>query len=72
MRFGAGWQRSYRERACICATYLKNESPRRDRDITSWEKWYGKRPSAKHYGVYGCSAYVQIPKEKRKKLSNKK
>ncbi len=58
--------------ACICATYLKNRSPSRDRDSTSWEECYGKQPSVKHYRVFGCSAYVQIPKEKRKKLSDKK
>ena len=72
MRFGAGLPRSYWELACICPKYLKNRSPSRDRDVTSWEEWYSKRPSAKHYRVFGCPAYVQIPKEKKKKLSNKK
>ena len=72
MRFGAELPGSYWELACICATYLKNRSPSRDRNVTSWEKWYSKRPSAKHYKVFGCPAYAQIPEEKRKKLSNKK
>ena len=40
--------------------------------MISWEEWYSKRPSAKHYRVFGCPAYVQIPKGKRKKQSNKK
>lgn len=72
MRFEAGLPGPYWELACVCAAYLKNRSPSRDRDITSWEDWYGKRPSAKHYRVFGCPVYVQIPKEKRKKLSDKK
>lgn len=72
MRFEAGLPRPYCESACVCATYLKNRSPSRDQDITSWEKWYGKRPSAKHYRIFGCPVYVQILKKKRKKLSDKK
>src|ERR1700733_1595984 len=35
------------------------------------EAWYGKRPSIRHYRIWGCPAYVHIPKEKRKKLQNK-
>ncbi len=62
----------YWELACICTTYLKNRSPSQGRDTNSWEKWYCKRPSAKHYMVFGCLAYVQIPKKKRMKLSDKK
>ncbi len=72
MQFGAGLPNSYWELACICATYLKNRSPSRDRDITSWEKWYSKKSSAKHCTMIRCPAYVQILKEKKKKLSNKK
>ncbi len=72
MQFGAGFPESYWELARICATYLKNRSPCRDRDVTSWKEWYGKKPSAKHYGVFGCAAYVQILREKRKMRNNKK
>ena len=38
MRFGADLPGSYWELAYICATYLKNRSPSRDKDVTSWEK----------------------------------
>lgn len=72
MRFEAGLPGNYWELAGICATYLKNRSPTREKKITLWEAWYGKRPSAKHYKIFGCPAYVHILKEKRKKLSNKK
>ena len=71
MQFGASLPGSYWELAYICATYLKNRSSSRYRDVTSWEKWYSKRLSATHYRVFGCPAYVQILKKKRKKLSNK-
>ena len=71
MRFEAGLLGSYWELARIRATYLKNRSPTREKDVTPWEAWYSKRPSAKHYKIFGCPAYVQIPKEKRRKLTNK-
>ena len=58
--------------ACIYATYFKNRSPSRDKNVTSWEEWHGKKPNAKYYRVFRCSAFVQIPKEKKKNLSNKK
>ena len=72
LRFSAGLPRLYWKLACIFATYLKNRSPSRDGDITSREQWYSKKPGPKHYRVFGYPAYVQIPIEKRKKLSNKK
>ena len=72
IEFGAGLPGSYWELACICAKYLKNRSPSGDRDMISWEDWYSKRLSAKHYRVFGFPTYVQILKEKRKKLGNKK
>lgn len=72
MRFEAGLPGSYWEFACVCATYLKNRSPTQGKDITPWEAWSNKRPSVKHYRIFGCPACVQIPKEKRNKLNNKK
>ncbi|KAI0991681.1 hypothetical protein K3495_g16506, partial [Podosphaera aphanis] len=36
-----------------------------------WEEWFGKKPSAKRYKIWGCPAYVHIPKERRKKLDRK-
>lgn len=32
--------------------------------------WYSKHPSAKHYTIIECPAYVHISNEKKKKLSN--
>lgn len=72
MQFGAGLPESYWELACMYVTYLKNNSPSWDGDVTSWEEWYGKKPSAKYYRVFRYLAYIQIPKEKKKKLRNKK
>ena len=31
----------------------------------------GKKPSLEHLKVFGCDAYVHVPKENRSKLDNK-
>jgi hypothetical protein len=35
------------------------------------EVWSGKNPSLKHLKVFGCHAFVHVPKEKRRKLDKK-
>ena len=54
------------------ACYLVNRSPTSALiDKTPQEVWTGKKPSIKHLKVFGCDAYVHVPKEKRSKLDNK-
>jgi hypothetical protein len=38
---------------------------------TPHEVWTGKKPSLTHLRVFGCEAYVHIPKENRIKLDKK-
>lgn len=38
---------------------------------TSYEVWDGKRHLLAHIIVFGCDAFVHIPKERRQKLDNK-
>eukprot|EP00253_Pinus_taeda_P004391 PITA_04391 len=40
-------------------------------DKTPQEVWTGKKPSLSHLRVFGCDAYVHVPKEKRTKLDSK-
>jgi hypothetical protein len=40
-------------------------------DLTPHEVLFGKKPSLSHLKVFGCVAFVHIPKEKRNKLENK-
>jgi hypothetical protein len=35
------------------------------------EEWLGKKISYSHIRVFGCEAYVHVPKEKRHKLDPK-
>jgi hypothetical protein len=52
--------------------YLVNRSPSSALDDTSpHEVWSGKKPSLQHLRVFGCDAYVHVPKENRSKLDNK-
>jgi Reverse transcriptase (RNA-dependent DNA polymerase)/gag-polypeptide of LTR copia-type/Integrase core domain/GAG-pre-integrase domain len=58
--------------AVVTASYLRNRSPTRTLiGTTPYECWYGEKPSLAHLRVFGCKAYVHIPKEKRTKLDSK-
>eukprot|EP00253_Pinus_taeda_P033894 PITA_33894 len=52
--------------------YLVNGSPSSAlEDKTPQEVWTGKKPSLSHLKVFGCDAYVHVPKEKRTKFDGK-
>jgi hypothetical protein len=52
--------------------YLVNRSPSSVLvDSTPHEVWFGKNPSLSHLKVFGCDAFVHVPKEKRNKLDKK-
>ena len=51
---------------------IANATPTsRLKGMTPYEAFYGKKPSASHFRVFGCPAFVHMPKEKRKKLDPK-
>jgi hypothetical protein len=52
--------------------YLVNRSPSSALDDqNTHEVWTGKKPSLEHLRVFGCDAYVHVPKENRSKLDKK-
>jgi hypothetical protein len=52
--------------------YLGNRSPSSTLDDTNpHEAWSGKKPSLQHIRVFGCDAYVHVPKENKSKLDKK-
>ena len=57
--------------AMAAATYLRNRGPVRGRKLSPEEAWSGNRPTVDHLCVFGCTAYVYIPKEKRSKVDRK-
>jgi hypothetical protein len=69
---GADLSKGFWEDATEAAVCLKNRSPHRSvRGATPDEKWTGKPPVLSQLRVFGCTAYVLIPKENRKKLEAK-
>ena len=52
--------------------YLVNMSPLSTLvEMTPHEVWFGNKPSHSNIKVFGCDAFVHVPKEKRSKLDKK-
>lgn len=41
------------------------------KDVTSEEAWSGVKPSIDHFRIWGCTAHVHVPAEKRTKLDDR-
>lgn len=57
--------------AVTTANYLRNRSPVTSKDKTPWELFTGNQPDVSNLKIFGCKAYVHVPKEKRTKLDFK-
>lgn len=53
--------------ALFCFVYVRNRICLK-RDKTPFELYCGNKPSVKHLKVFGCVAYVGVPKQTRRKL----
>ena len=52
--------------------YLVNRSPSSTLDDkTPHEVWSGKKTSLQHLRVFGCDAYVHVPKENRSNMDKR-
>eukprot|EP00253_Pinus_taeda_P035348 PITA_35348 len=72
MLSGVGLGQEFWVEAVDTTCYLVNRSPSSAfEDKTQREVWTGKKPSLSHMKVFGCDAYVHVPKEKRSKLDSK-
>ena len=72
MLSGAGLGQELSAEAVNTACYLVNRSHSSAlEDKTPQEVWNGKKPSLSHLRLFGCDAYVHVPKEKRTKLDSK-
>jgi hypothetical protein len=55
-----------------CSTYLLNRCPTKSvKNMTPQEAWSGYKPRVAHLRIFGCLAYSQVPKSKRKKLDDR-
>ena len=58
--------------ALSTCVHLRNHSPTKAlRGITPYEAWNGIKPDVSHFRVFGCAAYVHVPKVERHKLDCK-
>eukprot|EP00253_Pinus_taeda_P016903 PITA_16903 len=72
MLSGARLGQEFWTEAVETSCYLVNRSPSSElEDKTPQEIWTGKKPSLSHLRVFGCDAYVHVPKEKLTKLDSK-
>ena len=66
MLSGVGLEKKFWAKAVITACYFINRSPSSALgDKTPHEVWCGKKPSLRHLRVFGCEAYVHVPKENK-------
>ena len=69
---GARLGKEFWEEAMYTTFYMVNRSFSTTlEDNTPHEVWTGKKPSLSHLRMFGCDAYVHVPKEKRAKLDSK-
>lgn len=68
MLFDAQLEQRYWAEAINTAVYLQNILPTKPIDVTPYELWTGVKPKVDHLRIFGCTAWVHIPKVKRKKL----
>jgi len=57
--------------ALLSANYLLNKIPRKKKDETPYELWWGRKPSYKYLKVWGCLAKVVVPLPKAVKIGPK-
>lgn len=56
--------KSYWSEAVLSAIYIINRSPTAAlEDVVPAELWYNKRPDVRKLKVFGCTAYMHIPRE---------
>jgi hypothetical protein len=54
--------------AIMTANFLRNRSPVSGKSKTPWELFWGRKPDLSHLRVFGCTAFVHVPRTQRSKL----
>ena len=72
MMYNAGQDKKFWAEAVCTAVIIRNRSPTVAVDnMTPYECFYGIKPDVSHFKVFGCKAYMHVPKENRKKWDSK-
>ncbi len=68
----SGLEKKFWAEALSTAGYLRNRSVTTAvNGMTPHEAFTGEKPSVQHLKVFGCDAYIHVPKDERKKLDAK-
>lgn len=57
--------------AILCFNYVQNRTVHKNFSKTPIELYSGNKPSVRHFKIFGCLAFVNIPRQLRKKLDDK-
>ena len=72
MIHNAGQVKKFWAEAVCTAVMIRNRSPTVSVDnMTPYVCFYGSKPDVSHFKVFGCKAYMHVPKENRKKWDSK-
>ena len=56
----------------VCSTaYIRNRAITTATGVTTYERWYGKKPDVSNFRVFDCTAYAHVPDSARQKLDQK-
>ncbi|KAI3435603.1 hypothetical protein D9Q98_001666 [Chlorella vulgaris] len=66
----SGLPKSMWAEAVVTASYIRNRSPVKGRELTPWELFYGSKPDVSHLRTFGPRAYALTPKQLRNKLES--
>jgi hypothetical protein len=67
-----GLPKQFWTEAVVCSSYLLNRCPTKSvKNMTFQETWSGYKPSVAHLRIFGCVAYSQVSKSKRKKIDDR-
>ncbi|UYV75826.1 hypothetical protein LAZ67_13001452 [Cordylochernes scorpioides] len=70
--FDSGLPMAFWAEAVATASYVKNCTPHRSIKLdTPMEKWKGKKPSIRHFRIFGCLAFWPITQQHRSKFMPK-
>ena len=69
---GAGLPGRFWAETVLTAAILKNRSPSKAVEyMTPYELFHGTKPNVSNFRVFGCTAYMHVPKETRRKWDAK-
>ena len=72
MMHNVGLGEKFWAEAVCTAVIIRNRSPTVAVDnMTPYECFHGKKPDVSNFKVFGCKAYMHVPKENRKKWDSK-